>query len=138
MNEVGFRSYFREYAPDLTLLEPLSTYETRTVAQEMTEKLIREHPDLMGLFISGGGVSGALAGLRNSGKAGQIVAVGYELIRVTREALLDGTLTMLLSHPVPRMAQETIAQMIHAVSSRDQDTTLTTVLPFDVYTRENV
>ena len=27
MNESGFRSYFREYAPQFTLLEPLSTFE---------------------------------------------------------------------------------------------------------------
>lgn len=26
MNEAGFRSYFREYAPEFTLLEPLSTF----------------------------------------------------------------------------------------------------------------
>jgi LacI family transcriptional regulator len=38
MNESGFRSYFREYAPQFTLLEPLSTFESSTVAQEMTER----------------------------------------------------------------------------------------------------
>ena len=40
MNESGFRSYFREYAPEFTLLEPLSTFETSAVAEEMTEKLL--------------------------------------------------------------------------------------------------
>ena len=48
MNESGFRSYFREFAPDFTLLEPLSTFESSTIAQEMTERLLRDHPDLAG------------------------------------------------------------------------------------------
>jgi len=46
MNESGFRSYFREHAPDFTLLEPLLTFESSAIAQEMTEKLLNENPDL--------------------------------------------------------------------------------------------
>jgi len=79
MNETGFRSYFREHAPDFTLLEPISTFESAAVAQEMTEKLLTDHPDLAGLYISGGGISGALAALRASGRAGKMVVVGYDL-----------------------------------------------------------
>jgi LacI family transcriptional regulator len=138
MNEAGFRSYFRECAPEFTLLEPLSTFETRAVAQEMTEKLIREHPDLVGLFISGGGITGAIAGLRSTGMAGKIVAVGYEMIDVTRTALLDGTLTFLIAHPLWRLADETIAGMVQAVSSAGQSGAFTTVLPFEIFTRENL
>ena len=41
MNESGFRSYFREHAPDFTLLEPLLTFESSAIAQEMTEKLLQ-------------------------------------------------------------------------------------------------
>jgi LacI family transcriptional regulator len=48
MNESGFRSYFREYGPEFTLLEPLSTFESSAVAQEMTERLLRENQDLRG------------------------------------------------------------------------------------------
>ena len=84
MNETGFRSYFRELAPDFTLLEPISTFEAAAVAQEMTERLLADHPDLVGLYVSGGGISGALAALRSAGRAGQIVVVGYDLMEVTR------------------------------------------------------
>ena len=89
MNEAGFRSYFREHAPEFVLLEPISTFESAAVAQEMTERLLVDHPDLAGLYISGGGISGALAALRTSGRAGSMVVVGYDLTDVTRAALLD-------------------------------------------------
>jgi LacI family transcriptional regulator len=111
MNETGFRSYFRELAPEFTLLEPLSTFEASAIAQEMTEKLLAEHPDLAGLYVSGGGISGALAALRGAGRAGKVVAVGYDLFDVIRAALLDGTMTLVISHPLERLAREALDAM---------------------------
>jgi LacI family transcriptional regulator len=138
MNESGFRSYFREYAPQFTLLEPLSTFESSTVAQEMTERLLREHPDLMGLFVAGGGISGALAALRASDRAGKVVTVGHELMNNTRAALLDGILTLVISHPLERLSDEVMSGMIKALNTRPESRTFTSVLPFDMYTRENI
>ncbi len=138
MNETGFRSYFREFAPGFTVLEPLSTFETRAIAQEMTEKLLREHPDVVGLYVAGGGISGALAGLRSSGRAGEIVVVGYELMDITRAALLDGTLTLVISHPLVQLASEVVDKMISAVNAGSDQANYTSILPFEIYTRENI
>jgi LacI family transcriptional regulator len=138
MNETGFGSYFREHAPDPTLLEPLSTFEATAVAQEMTEKLLRDHPDLSGLYVAGGGITGALAVLRGSGRAGKTVVVGYELMDVTREALLDGTMTLAIAHPLARLADEAIAGMIRAVGAKGEGGSYTSILPFEIYTRENI
>ena len=136
MNEAGFRSYFREYAPDFTLLEPVSTFESAAVAQEMTERLLGEHPDLAGLYVSGGGISGALAALRGSGRAGSIVVVGHDLMEVTRAALLDGTLNLVISHPLDRLAAKAIDGMIRACAL--PGSTQTSIVPFEIYTRENL
>lgn len=138
MNEAGFRSYFREFAPDFTLLGPLSTFETSAVAQEMTEKLLKEHPDLAGLYVAGGGISGALAGLRTMNRAGSLVAIGYELMASTRTALADGTLAFVISHPITRLANETLHAMTRAVETPTKDATYTCILPFEIYTRENI
>lgn len=138
MNESGFRSYFREHAPDFTLLEPLSTYETRAVAQEMTENLLHDHPDLAGLYVAGGGISGAIAGLRSTGAAGRVVVVGYELMDITRDALLDRTVTFIIGHPLPGLARETIDRMLQATSKADRGGNYTCVLPFEIFTRENI
>lgn len=138
MNEQGFRSYFREHAPDFTLLEPLSTFESSAVAQEMTERLLAENPDLAALYISGGGITGAVAALRASGRAGDLVVVGYELMDLTRAALLDGTLNFLISHPLDRLARELIGGMCSAASTPGQAGTITRILPFEIHVRENL
>ena len=136
MNEAGFRSYFREHAPDFTLLEPISTYESSAVAQEMTERLLADHPDLAGLYISGGGISGALAALRSSRRAGSMVVVGYDLMDVTRAALLDGTMTLVISHPLSRLARDAIDGMVRACTQPGGNQT--SIVPFEIYTRENI
>lgn len=137
MNETGFRSFFREYATDLTLLEPRQTFESSAVAEEMTEQLLHDQPDLVGLYVAGGGISGTLAAIRRSPRAGQIVVVGYELMDVTRAALLDGTMTLTICHPLSRLAAKLIAGMM-AASAAAPGGNYTHILPFEIYTRENI
>lgn len=138
MNESGFRSYFREHNTGFTLLEPLPTYESAVVAREHVEKLLTDHPDLCGLYISGGGVTGAIAALRAMPKRLDFIAVGYELFDATRAALLDGTLHLIISHPMERFARETITTLIKTKITRRDGGAHRVMFPFEVYTPESV
>lgn len=137
MNETGFRSYFREHAPEFTLLEPLSTFESSVVSQELTERLILEHPDLAGLYVAGGGISGAITALRRLAEPNQIALVGHQLMDITREALLDGYMTVAISQPLAATATRTIEGMIQALRNKDTGN-ITVILPFEIFTRENI
>lgn len=137
-NESGFRSYFREHASEFQVLEAASTFETASIAQEVTEQLLERHPDLTALYVAGGGVSGAIAALRSSGRAGRVVAVGLDFTEFTRTALLDGTLNFLISHPMQRFAHETIAAMIRSFDGGADFPPQSISLPFEVYTPENI
>jgi LacI family transcriptional regulator len=108
------------------------------VAREMTEQLLREHPDLCGLFISGGGITGALAALRATPRRDDFVAVGYDLFEATRAALIDGTLTLVISHPLDRFARETVATMINAKNAGPGAGAQHVTLGFEIYTSENI
>ena len=137
-NESGFRSYFREHPSGFELLEPQSTFESATIARDVTELLLSRHQDLKGLFISGGGAPGALAALRDSRRAKEIVAVGYELTEATRAALLDGTLNFVISHPLDLLAKEALQAMIQAVDGGPSFPPQSISLPFEIYTPENL
>ena len=138
MNESGFRSYFREHNTAFTILEPLTTYESAAVAREHVERLLTEHPDLCGLLISGGGVTGAIAGLRGTPKREDFVAVGYELFEETRAALIDGTLSFLISHPMERFAKETIATLMRSKEAGTDGGARRVTFGFEIYTSESV
>jgi LacI family transcriptional regulator len=88
--------------------------------------------------VAGGGITGAIAAPRSTGRAGSLVVVGYELMESTRPALLDGTLTFVISHPLAGIAQEALAGMVRAVSAPNESGNVTTILPFEIYTRENI
>lgn len=137
-NESGFRSYFREHQRGFELLEARATFETASIAREVTEELLQQHPDLAGLYISGGGLSGVVAALRESGKAREIVTVGYDLTETTRAALIDGTINFLISHPMRALAEETIAAMIRCFDGGPDFPPESVSLPFDLYTPENL
>ena len=137
INESGFRSYFREHAPEFTVLEALSTFEASSVSQELTEKLLQEHPDLAALYVAGGGITGVLTALRNSGRAGRLVTVAHDLMDVTRSGLLDHSVTLVISHPLDRIANEILRNMIRASSTPEDARNQTSILPFDIFTPEN-
>jgi LacI family transcriptional regulator len=137
-NESGFRSYFREHANSFELLEPQSTFENANIAREVTESILARHPDLEGFFISGGGASGALAALRDSGRGKEIVTVGYDLTEATHAALLDGTLNFLISHPLETLAREALAAMIRAFDGGADFPPQSISLPFEIFTPENL
>lgn len=138
LNESGFRSYFREHNAAFTLLEPQATYESAAAARELVEGMLKEHPDLCGLFVSGGGITGALAALREMPKRDDFVTVGYELFDETRAALIDGTLTMVISHPMETFARETISTLIKAKRAGADAGAQRVALGFEIYTSENV
>jgi LacI family transcriptional regulator len=138
-NESGLRSYMRENAPSFELLEPMITFEDRHVAAELTRDLLRREPDIAGIFISGGGLTGVIDVLRESGRSKDIVAVGYELTTETRSALIDGTLNLVISHPVDKLATILVDAMASAVTSGQTSAILPSInIPFEIYTPENI
>jgi LacI family transcriptional regulator len=138
MNESGFRSFFREHAPEFTVLEAVSTFESSSVSQEVTEKMLQEHPDLTSLYVAGGGITGVLTALHNTKMAGKVVTVAHDLMEVTRAALLEHSVHLVISHPVERFAREVITNMIHATAAPGDARNQTSILPFEIYTSENI
>lgn len=136
--ESGFRSYFREHANSFTLLEPVSTFESDAIAREITEDLLHKHRDLGGLYVSGGGIGGVIAALRAGGSQREIVTVGHDLMETTRAGLLDGSLTLVISHPFSTVARETLAALVRAKNAGPEAGTQSVIVPFEIYSSENL
>ena len=56
---------------------------------------------------------------------------------VTRAALLDGMMTLVIAHPLDRLAREAVEAMVTACASPN-GANLTRIVPFDLFTRENL
>lgn len=136
LNESGFRSYCREHAPDFTLLEPIQTFEDNAIARDVTEQLLRREPDLVALYVAGGGMPGAMEALRASGRAKSIVTLGNDLTEHTRTGLIDHVLSMVFAHPLQRLATEAVTHIAKELANGVGPSKR--LLNFDIYGPENI
>lgn len=135
--EISFRSYMREHAPEFILLEPLVNLDDPRIAHAAAGHLIAGTPDLVGIYVAGGGTEGVIAALREEGAAARIVAVCNELMPFTRSALIDGTLDLVLATPLAEIATRAVAMMTAVCAGADPGGTIVQ-LPAKVCVSENV
>ncbi|RVO93440.1 substrate-binding domain-containing protein, partial [Sinorhizobium meliloti] len=138
LREIGFRSYFRENAPDFEVLDMMVNLDTPDITHEATLDLLQRHPDLLGFYVCGGGMEGAISAIREEKLGGKLLAVVNELTPESRAGLTDETVLMAISTPVPALARETIDLMIGAIDRGASSVPGQTFLPFDIYTPENI
>lgn len=137
-SEVSFRSYMREHAPRFEVLEALTSFEQPHYAHETTRDLLKRCPDLVGLYVAGGGLEGVMQALRDEGRAGQVVTVGRELTGATRLGLIDGTLSLVISHPMRGLAEAVVGALTRATLQPQAGSFQQIVLPSEINIRENI
>ena len=136
--EMSFRSYCREHAPAFELLDSRISFENAGFAQEATMNLLRRAPDLVGLYVAGGGMEGVIAALREWEAGRRVVTVCNELIPETRAALIDGIVDLVIATPIRALADRTVAAMTRALAAPGEDVLPQTLLPFEIYISENI
>ncbi|WP_029076274.1 LacI family DNA-binding transcriptional regulator [Kaistia adipata] len=138
LSEMSFRAYFREHAPEFRLLEPLANLEDPHLAHEGTLELLKRNPDLVGIYVAGGGMAGLVSALREADPDRRVIAVCNELVPETRAALVDGVVDAVISTPVVALAEQAVAIMTRAVTPAAGEGEARVLLPFHLYVAENV
>lgn len=144
--EISFRSYLREHAPQFDVLETMMNLEDSRLAESATLELLSQHKDLKGIYIAGGGVEGVVQALTShtpnkhplKDKSGEFTTICHDLTAHSRQALIDGYITMVLSHPNKWMATSLIEAMIGAIRTPGNKGRHHVVLPHITYTSANV
>ena len=117
LRETGFRSYFREHAPEFTVLDTLVNLETRQLTYEATLDLLARHPDLRGIYVAGGGMEGAIAALREVRGPGDVALVVNEVTPESRAALSDGYACLAIGTPLQDLCRDVMGMMAETVRS---------------------
>lgn len=138
MREMGFRSYFRELAPEFEMIETLVNLEEPRIAHEATLDLLLRSPDLTGIYVTGGGIEGVITALREEGMAGRLTMICSTLSPQSRAALADNIATMVIAEPIERLSRELVVQMVQAIEGGPAETPGQIFLPFDMHISENI
>ena len=92
----GFLAALGAEFPALEVLGPLEGHDERDRTARLVEILLRDHPDLAGLYNLGAGNAGLVAALENSGRRNGLRVVAHELTASTRAGLLSGAIDVVL------------------------------------------
>jgi LacI family transcriptional regulator len=114
----------------------LSVSNTLYENTEITEQLLQRKPDLVALYVAGGGLPGALDALQASGRARSIVTVGNDMTEHTKLGRIENVLTMIFAHPIQRLAAEAITQMQRDIAAATPPGKR--LISFDIFGPENI
>lgn len=134
--EIGFRSYFREKAPDYKVLEPVVCRDHPGVAYEQTVEMLKGSENLVGIYTVGGGRNGTIRALEEIRPSPMPTHVCHELTALTRPGLIAGTIDLVLDHDLPQLARSAIKMLIDIKTAPSKKQSA--IVPFTIYTSENI
>ena len=106
--EMGFQQVQREMFPRLRVVGALEGREDAVRTYELVRDLLRQHPDLLGIYNVGGGWEGVGRALKEAHLDDKIVFIGHDIISGTRSLLIDGTMDVAIT-------QNPQAEVINAI-----------------------
>jgi hypothetical protein len=114
--------------------------EDEEFAYASTLDLLSSEPDLVGLYVAGGGIEGVVRTLRvlKTRKVPTPTVVCHDLTPITSEALRDGVVQAVLSHPVVALAQTAVKVMVDAAIDPSSDAGARFMLSLQIDVPESV
>ena len=138
--EFSFRSYLADQSGDWELLASRLTLENDEFAYGNTMDLLAGEPDLVGLYIAGGGIAGVVRALREHKvqQARLPVVICHDLTPLTREALKGGLVQAILSHPVESVAAQAVSALVEGVKYGSMGVVARVMLPIQLNVPESL
>ena len=94
---LGFEQVMRAEYPHLTLLPTVEGYDDAEKAEAVLSAVLKDNPDVVGVYSLGGGTRGIVAALESVKSERRTRAIAHELTEHTRRALTSGTLDAVLA-----------------------------------------
>jgi LacI family transcriptional regulator len=105
--EKGFRNYMQEHEPGITIVQRIATHERPNLAYERTTKLLQDHPETDGLFVTCGNVKEICRAVHDRGCEGMPV-VCYERYPQILKLLQQGTVACTISSDLKNQGYEAV------------------------------
>lgn len=134
--EMGFRAVLAERHPHCRLLTVLETREQPEKAGELVAAILKQTPDVAGVYNLSAGDSSIVGALRHFGRAGKTVLVTHELTPERKALLQEGVIDAIIDQN-PELEAMTAVQLLARHFGRCADEVLPTMTPARVFIREN-
>jgi LacI family transcriptional regulator len=135
--EMGFRRVLSERFEGLEITTFLEDRDDDETAYQQVKKALNEHTDLVGIYDIGAGTQGIARALKEAGRGMDIVYIGHELTRYSREFLIDGVMDAVIDQ-VPRKEARSLIDMLERFARGENGEYDSGLAPVSVFFRENL
>jgi ribose transport system substrate-binding protein len=113
----GFLEGMQEFCPDVTVLEPQYGSGDQAKSADIAKSMMTANPDLSGIFGSNeGSAIGAVLGVQEAGKAGQIRLVGFDSGKAQTDAIRAGTMDGAITQDPVGMGKAVVDAAVRAIN----------------------
>ncbi len=120
----GFRRILAEEFPTLPVVETAEMHDDLDESYRLAARLLRQSPDLAGIYNIGAGNRGIVRALEEAGRARDVVFIAHELTEHTRRYLLAGTLHAVIDQGPVQQAELAVATLLRIVRGEPPRNTL--------------
>ncbi len=86
----GFETCIREYGSGIKVLDIIENEDKEKTAYDATLKMLKNHPGIKGIYITGGGVGGVCDALKELGREKSVRVICHDLVEKTVALLKEG------------------------------------------------
>lgn len=135
---VGFDQVMAAQFPHLDVLPSLEGRDDPQLLAELLPGVFAAHPEICGVYSSGGGNGGLIRFLAESGRRGSrdLTIIAHELTPLTRSALEDGVFDAIISQDAGHLARSALRLMRATADDAPFDATQEQIR-IDIYLKEN-
>jgi LacI family transcriptional regulator len=131
----GFMQVMQQEFPNLKVLPVCEGRDSARRNLQMVSALLRDTPDLIGLYNIGGGPDGILSALQTASR--NVTFITHELNSVTRKGLLDGSIAAVIAQD-PGHEIRSALRVLMAKCDRVPIVAAMERIAIDIYVRDNL
>jgi LacI family transcriptional regulator len=133
----GFQQVLASEYPRLRVLPALEGRDDTQRCRQVADKLLADHPDLVGIYSVGAGNRGIAEALQAAGRAREVIFIAHELTDFSRRYLIDGTMAAIINqdpgHEARSAARILLARCTNQPVIDDQER-----IRIDIFLRDNL
>jgi len=133
----GFQQVLATEYPQLRILPVREGRDQAEKCRVETQVLLRQHPDLVGIYNAGAGNRGIAEALESVGRAREVIFVGHELTPHSRKFLMRGTMDAVINQDSGHEARSA-ARVLMALTSRQPIVADQERIRIDIFLRDNL
>jgi LacI family transcriptional regulator len=135
--ETGFRAVLERDFPSLRLLPAIETGERSDRTHLAMTRLLRDTPDLAGIYCVGAGRSGIVAALREVRPPHPPLVIMHDLTDRTPSWLAEGLIDVVIDQNVQLVAEQAVIRLLGAIAASSPQLGLRDIEP-RIILRENI